>query len=274
MSRLSRDVPTSPPAHPAAPAQLWEPPPQHFDSRWPWPVKLLIMLVLLALAFVVDRAVAQWVLAAPRFPDLGVPGSPGSGDIKRELMFLEQFGQWTCSVVVIVAVALLDRLGRRRALAIALACLVSVLATYGLKDLVSRTRPGVLQRPAVQQQLHITEPVQPGQSAFLGPFWGSKHDFGSFPSAHTTGAFALACALSWFYPRGRGLFYALALITAAQRVLHAAHYVSDVIAGMLLAIVAVRLVLYWNVPARLLRFLPAGWQAWILEPNGEVPPAD
>jgi ABC-type antimicrobial peptide transport system permease subunit len=49
-------------------------------------------------------------------------------------MWLEQWGQWTCSVIVIAAVFLLDRAGRRRALAIALSCLITVLLTVSINQ--------------------------------------------------------------------------------------------------------------------------------------------
>ncbi len=53
----------------------------------------------------------------------------------------------------------------------------------------------------------------------------------SFPSGHSTSAFALACVLSHFYPRGRCLFLLLAAIVAYGRVQTRAHFVSDVCFG-------------------------------------------
>src|SRR5881275_2299443 len=92
-----------------------------------------------------DQPLAQWC-DAHRIPDLlrlrpnGTP--PRSyGDPGRELMFLEQFGQFTCTVIVILAIALLDPKGRRRALSIAIACLLTVALTHLLKDLAGRSRP-------------------------------------------------------------------------------------------------------------------------------------
>ncbi len=67
--------------------------------------------------------------------------------------------------------------------------------------------------------------------------------WGSFPSAHTAAAFALSTGLAWFYPRARVLFFTLACITAGERVLHDAHYLSDVIAGMAWGITCTRWVL-------------------------------
>jgi membrane-associated phospholipid phosphatase len=84
----------------------------------------------------------------------------------------------------------------------------------------------------------------------------------SFPSSHTTGAFALSLGLAWFYPRGRGLFLGLALITAAQRVLHGAHFVSDTLAGMGIALLMTRWSLRAKLAGRLIVLAPPWAQAW------------
>ena len=230
--------------------------PEHFDTRWPWWIKLFIGLVLLAGAFYIDRPVAIWVEQVN-------PLGRVKGDLARELMLLEQFGQWTSTVLIIAAVALLDKKGRQRALAIGLGCLVTVLFCYLLKDLVGRPRPTVFGGVAGD-----------GVAQFYGPergFTGGSK-WTSFPSAHTTGAFALACGLAWFYPRARGLFMLLALITATQRVLHNAHYVSDVVAGMILSVTTARLVLAGNLAGRLIALAPPpARQWWLAEPTDATP---
>ena len=236
---------------------LWrEPAPVHFDSAIPWWVKLGVMLALLAGAFLIDEPVARWAAATEPLPT--------GGDKFRELMHLEQFGQWVSSVVVIAAVALLDRAGRRKALALALACGITALASHLLKDVVGRGRPNLFFLPGYQPHFEWA------RLGFLG--WGEgfheHYKFGSFPSAHTTGAFALATGLAWFYPRGRGLFLVLALGTAAQRVLHHEHFVSDTISGMILAVGIVRLVLGWNVPGRLIGAMPEGARKWWMAESG------
>jgi hypothetical protein len=59
----------------------------------------------------------------------------------------------------------------------------------------------------------------------------------------------------------------LAVITAAQRVLHCAHYLSDVIAGMGLGIFTARMILHTKCTGRLLARLPPYAQAWWAKPN-------
>src|SRR3954454_688371 len=115
---------------------LWhDPAPPHFDLRFPWWQKALLVLAAIVIAILfLDQPLAQWC-DAHRIPDLLRlrPNGKSYGDPGRELMFLEQFGQFTCTVIVILAVALLDPKGRRRALSIAIACLLTVALTHLLK---------------------------------------------------------------------------------------------------------------------------------------------
>lgn len=53
----------------------------------------------------------------------------------------------------------------------------------------------------------------------------------SFPSGHAMQAFVTATILSICIPRWRVLFFVLACVVAAERVLEHSHYLSDVIAG-------------------------------------------
>jgi membrane-associated phospholipid phosphatase len=69
------------------------------------------------------------------------------------------------------------------------------------------------------------EPFINGWSGLLGA------ENMSFPSGHTTLAFATAACLAINLPRWRWAFYALAAVTAGERVCENAHYLSDVIAG-------------------------------------------
>lgn len=243
--------------------------PRHWDAPFAWWMKLLVLGVLGVVAyFFVDQPVAAWVLEKPRIPDMGYSNAAMSeeelkrvrgGDIGRELMMLEQYGQWVFSVLAVWAVAVLDKEGRRKALAIGLACLVTVLLCYALKDVFGRSRPGVM--------------GPDGSWVFKGPWFGftnSSSKWEAFPSAHTTGAFALSAGLAWFYPRGRGLFYLLAVMTAAMRVLHGAHYVSDVLLGVVLSLGTVRAVLGLNLAGRWIALMPRVFREWYLGDWAEV----
>lgn len=231
---------------------LWhEPAPQHFDLAVAWWIKAAIVVIATGVAIAwLDFPIAHWTLATHPIPDLMDPAAKHN-DIARELMMLEQWGQWICSVLVILAVGMLDPRGRRRALAIALGCLCTVLLTYLLKDLCGRSRPLVF---------------HDGSWHWGGPAMGfvQGSSWGSFPSAHTTGAFALSVGLSWFYPRARGLFMGLAIITMVQRVLHSAHFLSDVLAGMGIAVLMTRWTFRLKLAGRLISLMPASWRDWFL----------
>ena len=60
----------------------------------------------------------------------------------------------------------------------------------------------------------------------------------SFPSGHSCLAFALAGALSFWRPRFAVAFFVLAVLVGAERLLEGAHYLSDVLAGSGLGIIA------------------------------------
>lgn len=237
---------------PVSPALWHVPAPRQFDLLIPWWVKVLLMVLITIVAYNLwDQPVAAWAVAHReqiRVGELTIQGKlyKTGGDIRREIAMLEQFGQWVSSVVIVACVAFMDKQGRRKALAIGIGCLVTVLICYFMKDLIGRTRPGVFAG-------------EPGSWILAGPAMGFTKGsaYGSFPSAHTTGAFALATGLSWFYPRGRAIFFGLAAFTAGMRVIVAMHYISDVTAGMLLAVLIPRLTLSANLAGRFLARLPA-----------------
>jgi membrane-associated phospholipid phosphatase len=73
-------------------------------------------------------------------------------------------------------------------------------------------------------------------------------DFDSFPSGHTTTAFAAASTLSYFYPDGAVPYiaYSLATAIAVSRVMEQTHWVSDCVLGAGLGYLSTLLVVKWN----------------------------
>ncbi|MFH1033174.1 MAG: phosphatase PAP2 family protein [Pseudomonadota bacterium] len=104
----------------------------------------------------------------------------------------------------------------------------------GLSGLASVLVSGVL----VQVCKHLAGRPRPRlalpASEYFGPTFQS--DLLSFPSGHAATSFAVAAALSVFYPRMAWLFYALAALIALGRVVSNAHYLSDVMAGAALGL--------------------------------------
>lgn len=260
---MAPSVPTSSPARRTC---WYEAPPPQIDLPIPGWIQALVLAGLTTLAILfLDLPLAVWARDNP--PQQWAHAAAPGGDVARELMWLEQFGQFVCTTSAILAVALLDKEGgRRRALSIAIGCIVTVLVTHLLKDLIGRSRP------------FVASPD--GSWIWGGPAMGFTHKspWGAFPSAHTTSACALAYGLSWYYPRARVLFTALALVTANLRVIHTAHYLSDVLAGFGIGILIMRAALLSRITGWLISWGPPWGQRWWLQscypsPPSSIPPA-
>lgn len=129
-----------------------------------------------------------------------------------------------------LAIALLDweargRLGRSRLAYLFgqagyafLAVAVSGLLSNVIKFFVGRGRPEFFEEHGT---LYF-HPFDPG------------HDFGSFPSGHSTTIGAVAMILMLWFPRWRIAIALLALLAAATRIAARAHYPSDIAAGLLI----------------------------------------
>lgn len=78
------------------------------------------------------------------------------------------------------------------------------------------------------------------ETVFIGPNFHINFD--SFPSGHTAVAFAIAYILSAMYPRYTALFYAFAVLTAFDRLIGLSHFVSDIIASVVLGVLIGRFI--------------------------------
>jgi len=58
----------------------------------------------------------------------------------------------------------------------------------------------------------------------------------SFPSGHTMTAFSIALVVSYFYPSLEGMLFFLALSIAVSRIVLGMHFLSDVLAGMVMGV--------------------------------------
>ena len=174
---------------------------------------LLLPAVLLAgslVALSVDFPISQW------FIDGNCPGF-----FRECFELVEPFGNGLGVIVIVVAVSMLDPFRRAAVPRIMAAALGAGLMADVVKLTIARTRPC--------------------QFAFQGDVWDTFGGFfpfisagsggQSFPSAHTAVAVGLAVVLSRLYPRGRGLFAALAVLVACQRIQGGAHYLSDTMVG-------------------------------------------
>ncbi|HML10811.1 MAG TPA: phosphatase PAP2 family protein [Stellaceae bacterium] len=103
-----------------------------------------------------------------------------------------------------------------------------------LKIVIGRTRPKLL--------------FDGGAYGFS--WFGFRADHWSFPSGHATTIAALMTALWCLWPRPLWLYVAAAVMVAASRVITDQHYLSDVIAGAAIGVVATRLIALWLLRRR------------------------
>jgi membrane-associated phospholipid phosphatase len=89
----------------------------------------------------------------------------------------------------------------------------------------------------------------------LGPFhyvpFGWRPDYASLPSGHSTAAFAAAVAVGAVWPRARPAMWIYAILIAASRIVIAAHYPSDVLAGAFVGVSSALLIRRWFARRRL-----------------------
>lgn len=69
--------------------------------------------------------------------------------------------------------------------------------------------------------------------------------FQSMPSGHAQVLFTVAAVFSFFWPRGRWIFFVWAVLFSFTRVILHQHFLSDVIAGCLVALLGTRFSLYY-----------------------------
>ncbi|HYM72743.1 MAG TPA: phosphatase PAP2 family protein [Stellaceae bacterium] len=115
------------------------------------------------------------------------------------------------------------------------ACAASGLVVDLLKVIAGRTRPKLL--------------FATGTYDF--GWFGLRADDWSFPSGHAATAAALMAALWYLWPRPWPLYILGAVLVATSRVVTGAHYLSDVVAGAVIAVLVTRAVAAWMLPHRL-----------------------
>jgi undecaprenyl-diphosphatase len=131
--------------------------------------------------------------------------------------------KWSVPVLVVATIGLwlLARPGGDRRWKLTCA---SALGSAGL---------GLLVNQLIGQLWHRDRPYQ---AHHVADVWVARSHDQSFPSDHTTAAFAIACAVVAFDRLAGSLFLAAAVIVGAGRVVAGAHYPTDVLAGALVGL--------------------------------------
>jgi undecaprenyl-diphosphatase len=122
-------------------------------------------------------------------------------------------------LIVLWSSPALDRMSRA-VLAVAVTRLGYVFLAVGI--------PG-LTVTIVKRWIGRVRPSVQGPFAYEPFSW--RPDYASFPSGHTTTAFAALVAIGFLLPRARPALWVYAVLIAASRIIVDAHYPSDVIAG-------------------------------------------
>jgi membrane-associated phospholipid phosphatase len=128
----------------------------------------------------------------------------------------------------------------RAVLAMVAARLGFMFVAVGLPGLVSTI---------VKRWIGRVRPSDAGPFAYEPFSW--RPEYASFPSGHTTTAFAALVAIGAIFPRLRPLLWLYALAIAASRVMVSAHYPSDVLAGAVFGAFVALLVRDWFAVRRL-----------------------
>lgn len=193
---------------------------------------LLIGLGLLALAFLLDAPIAAFVHA--QHWDEKHPGW-----LARLRETIKLAGFYPVTIVIAVVVGVIHPKRWRAGLFLLVATLPTAL-NEPMKFFAGRFRPfrGTIDDAATVRPLpYAFHPFHFPLPTIVHPPPNL-----SFPSGHTALAFATAAALSILSPRGRWIFFAVALVVGIERVTENAHWTSDAVCGALLGLVGVYVV--------------------------------
>ncbi len=192
----------------------------------------------------------------------------------------EQFATFTVMATVALVIWIYRQDLRGTLVPLLCAVLISSLAVNAIKFSTGRARPkygwkmGKAEQEEISSYLNqysntVLEPVpgdywlwfsreRPGTEIFSWisgrlPFGEERgilsiSNYSSFPSGHAAGAFVLAAYLARVLPKGRFLWYLLAVGCALARVRYRRHYPGDVILGAGIGMFAVQAVFAFYTP--------------------------
>lgn len=179
-----------------------------------------------------DVTLMQW-----RYAWLGDEGPDGL--FRQVVQGFREFGQF---MAIFVTIVIILRADRRRGTIVASILIAQFFAMIGYnsgKLLIGRYRP----QNAIKH-IGALESMQVSQT-WLG--WKPGNDDAatqSFPSGHSAASFAFAGVLAWFYPKLRGIFFALAAGCALSRYVDAVHWPSDCLIGAMIGYASAWLALH------------------------------
>jgi membrane-associated phospholipid phosphatase len=170
-----------------------------------------LFLLAAAVALRFDVTCAQWC-ARTEWP----------AALEKLFLLSEVFGHAIGILVIGLLVFQLDPIRRWSVPRVVFTAIGAGVIADIVKLFVARARP---------RQCELEKCAWDMVAGFFAPGTaGISHQ--SFPSGHAAAAVALAFALAALYPRGRSIFFALAILASGQRLLEGSHYLTDVFVGM------------------------------------------
>jgi len=169
------------------------------------------------------------------------------GDLKRLFALAELFAHTFGIILIIFGVWNLSP-NRRKFIPRLIACAAFPSITAQLIKLcVARYRPTTYLDeqliPCWPESTDVTW-VGAGTDVAMNVQYATQ----SFPSAHSAIVCGMAIGLSYVFPRGRNLFFCVAVIASVQRIIFFAHWPSDVAVGASLGfLIAGGLVQNWGI---------------------------
>lgn len=188
-------------------------------------LSLTALILIVVSYFYADQQTAQWCRAHL------------AQNEKETFLFITQFGESTFYLIGFALASLLfhfyykDASRANRFLFLFAAVAVSGILADIIKVIAGRFRPSELFTHGVYgfDYFHIDRALT------------------SFPSGHTTTAFALATAIGYLWPRYSTLGWIFAVSVGISRIAITAHYPSDVLGGAVTGIFSVTALLhYWK----------------------------
>lgn len=176
-----------------------------------------------------------------------------SGDLRRTLESLKEFGQPFAIVIACLLIFVLDKPRRAMLTRLVICIVLPSLLVWPAKVVVHRLRPLAASNAETVFGLGFFLGATPELPTFIREGVAGKETIQehrpattsekrSFPSAHTATAFAFAVGLAVLYPPARWIFYALAIGCGAHRLIFDAHWFSDVIASVFIGLLVARAV--------------------------------
>lgn len=202
------------------------------ENRDPRQYQILIRLVigLLAVCLLMPICLHYDLVVAREVNYLTLPG-----DLRTILSCAEVFGHLYGVAFILLAIWLSAPGHRRQLRSIVVLLLVNSAVITVLKNSVMRIRPRGGQAAQFETVWETFQGINPAVADWDFSQIGISN-LQSYPSGHASTAFVLGLGLAITFPHARYLFLLFSCLACGQRIGFQAHYLSDVCAGVAIAI--------------------------------------